>query len=170
MIIDLITLEKTPYAFDVRIAPEEIELDSEDFRLKSAVNAAGKLTKHIAQIDVEGKITADAELNCTRCLTAIDKKLDIPFKTIFVTAEVYTAAKEAELQAEDLDVSVYDGQEIDLTELIREQILLNLPEQVFCKEECKGLCEKCGANRNLIDCKCIENEVDPRWAALKNLK
>jgi uncharacterized protein len=53
---------------------------------------------------------------------------------------------------------------------VREQILLNLPEQVFCKEDCKGLCQKCGANRNLIDCKCDSDETDPRWAALKNLK
>ena len=69
-----------------------------------------------------------------------------------------------------MDVSVIEGFEIDLTELVREQILLNLPEQVFCREDCKGLCEKCGANRNLINCNCEEKEIDPRWSALKNLK
>jgi uncharacterized protein len=68
-----------------------------------------------------------------------------------------------------LDVAVYEGDKIDLGELVREQIILNQPEQVFCREDCKGLCEKCGANRNLIDCKCEEKEIDPRWAALKNL-
>jgi uncharacterized protein len=57
-----------------------------------------------------------------------------------------------------------------LTELVREQILLAVPEQVFCREDCKGLCLKCSANRNLIDCNCEEKEIDPRWAALKNLK
>jgi uncharacterized protein len=60
--------------------------------------------------------------------------------------------------------------ELDLTELAREQILLNLPSQVFCREDCQGLCQKCGANLNLIDCSCEESEVDPRWAALRNLK
>ena len=59
---------------------------------------------------------------------------------------------------------------LDLKEIIREQILLNLPEQVFCTPDCKGLCPKCGANRNLIDCNCNETEIDPRWAALKNLR
>ena len=96
--------------------------------------------------------------------------MEISFKAVFVTPENYTKAKEAELGGEDLEVSVFDGNEIDLTELVREQILLNLPIQVFCQENCRGLCPKCGANQNLIDCKCKENEIDPRWASLKNLK
>ena len=58
----------------------------------------------------------------------------------------------------------------DSVEVVREQILLAMPEQVFCWEDCKGLCPKCGTNLNLIDCKCADDEVDPRWAALKSLK
>ena len=102
--------------------------------------------------------------------TVSPTKIEIEFSAAFVTAENYTKAKEAEINTEDLDVSLIEGNEIDLAELVREQLLLNLPEQVFCKEDCKGLCEKCGANRNLIDCNCIEKEIDPRWSALKNLK
>jgi uncharacterized protein len=170
MIIDLITLEKSPYEFDFELTPEKIDLDSEDAKLKTAAHVTGKLTRHIAQTDVEGTITADLEIECTRCLEKIEKRFEIPFAAAFVAPENYTQAKEAELNAEDLDVSVLEGNEIDLGELVREQILLNLPEQVFCREDCKGLCEKCGANRNLINCNCLENEVDPRWAALKNLK
>jgi uncharacterized protein len=70
----------------------------------------------------------------------------------------------------DLDVDAITSDELDLKEVVREQILLNLPEQEFCGEDCKGLCQKCGTNLNLIDCKCEETEIDPRWAALKNLK
>jgi uncharacterized protein len=170
MIVDLFTMGNAPFAFEFTLTPEKINLESDEARLKNAVNVTGIVTRHIAQIDVEGTISAETEIECTRCLQAVEQKLDIPFEAAFVTAENYTQAKEAELNAKDLDVSVFDGQKIDLNELVREQILLNLPEQVFCKEDCKGLCEKCGANRNLIDCKCIEKEVDPRWAALKNLK
>jgi uncharacterized protein len=170
MIIDLITLENSPYEFDFELMPEEIDLDSEDAKLKTAASVKGKLTKHIAQTDVEGLIRAELELECTRCLEKIDKEFEIPFEAAFVAPENYTQAKEAELNAGDLDVSILEGNELDLSELVREQILLNLPEQVFCREDCKGLCEKCGANRNLINCNCEENEVDPRWAALKNLK
>ena len=170
MIIDLITLENSPKEFNFKVSPEEIDLSSENAKLKNAATVKGILTKHIVQTDVEGTIETEIEIDCTRCLQNIERKFEIKFEAAFVTPENFTEAKEAELNAEDLDVSVLEGNEIDLTELVREQILLNLPEQVFCREDCKGLCEKCGANRNLIDCKCEEKEIDPRWAALKNLK
>src|SRR5215213_1379313 len=169
MIIDLITLENSPYEFDFELAPEEIDLDNEDAKLKTPARVKGNLTRHIAQTDVEGIIRAELELECTRCLEKIDKQFEIPFEAAFVAPENYTQAKEAELNAGDLDVSVLAGNELDLTELVREQILLNLPEQVFCREDCKGLCEKCGANRNLINCNCEETEIDPRWKGLKDL-
>ena len=170
MIIDLIALRESPFEFEFSLAPEEIDLESNDAKLKSAAKLKGKLTQHIAQTNVEGVIRAELEIECTRCLQPIETDAEFAFNAAFVTPENFTEAKEAELNANDLDVSVFEGDKIDLTELVREQILLNLPEQVFCKEDCRGLCEKCGANRNLIDCNCIEKEVDPRWAALKNLK
>lgn len=169
MIIDLVTLEKSPHSFDLTFAPEEIDLESEDVRLQNAVKVKGILTKHIAQTDVKGEISADIKAECTRCLTAVEKKLEFPFEAAFVTEENYTEAKEAELNAVDLDVSVFEGDKIDLIELVREQLLLNLPEQVLCSENCRGLCEKCGANRNLIDCNCQEKEIDPRWRGLREL-
>jgi len=170
MIIDLITLEKSPYEFDFQLVPDQIDLESEDAVLKAPARVRGKLTKHIAQTDVEGMIEAELELECSRCLQKIDKKFEIPFHAAFVTPEHFTEAKEAELNADDLDVSILEGNEINMSELVREQILLNLPEQVFCKEDCKGLCEKCGANRNLINCNCLEEEIDPRWQGLRELK
>lgn len=170
MVIDLFTLGNSPKSFEFSLEAQEIDLESEEAILKSAVNIKGIVTKHIAQTDVEGTISTKTELECTRCLEKVERKLEFNFEAAFVTPENYTQAKEAEINAKDLDISIIEGNEIDLNELVREQILLNLPEQVFCREDCKGLCEKCGANRNLIDCKCIEKEVDPRWAALKNLK
>jgi uncharacterized protein len=170
MIVDLITLGNSPREFELRFAPEEIDLGSGDAKLKKAVLVEGTITKHIAQIETEGEINAEIEIDCTRCLQTINQDLKFNFEAIFVTPENYTQAKEAELNAEDLDVSVIEGNEIDLAELVREQILLNLPDQTFCREDCLGLCPKCGANRNLINCNCIEKEIDPRWAGLKNLR
>jgi uncharacterized protein len=170
MIVDLTNLEKSVLDFEFSLASETIDLEREDAKLVSAVEIKGKLTKGIVALTVEGKISSVAGMECTRCLQPVEHKLHIPFKTEFITAENYTAAKEAELQEQDLDTAVYEGDKIDLTEIVREQILLNLPEQVFCKENCRGLCEKCGANRNLIDCNCIEKEFDPRWSALRELK
>lgn len=170
MIIDLITLEKSPLHFSFSLAPDEIDLGEEAVKLKNTVKVEGDLTKRIVQTDVEGEISAEAEIECTRCLLATDAPLKISFSVSYVAPENYTAEREAEIREDDLQVAVLDDDKIDLTELVREQILLNLPEPFYCREDCKGLCQKCGANRNLIDCNCEEKEVDPRWAALKNLK
>ncbi len=170
MVVDLISLKDPQTAFDFSIAPEEIDLEGEAIKLKNAVKVEGKLKKGIAQTDVQGNISANIELECSRCLRPAEMSLYFPFDAVFVTAENYTQEKEAELRADDLEVSVFEGDRIDLTELAREQILLNVPTQVFCREDCEGLCQKCGANLNLINCNCKEEETDPRWSALKKLK
>ena len=170
MIVDLTTIKGANSEFDLTIEPSEIDLDDETVKLKTSVRVAGKIKKGIVQTDVAGTIAATVEVECVRCLQPVEKILDIPFSAAFVTEENYTQATEAELKESDLEVSIYEGDRIDLTELVREQLLLALPEQVFCRKDCKGLCQKCSANRNLINCNCEEKEVVPRWAALKNLK
>lgn len=170
MIIDLIRLQKSPFHFSSSLAPADVDLDGDEAKLKNEIAVEAVLTKRIVQTDVEGEINADVEIECTRCLQAADEHLKIPFSVSYVAPENYTAEKEAELKADDLQVAVFDGEKIDISELVREQILLNLPDPVYCRADCKGLCGKCGANRNLINCNCEEKEVDPRWAALKNLK
>lgn len=170
MIIELFSVKDSPHKFEFSLEPAELELEQENVKLVENIETTGELIKRIAQIDISGTIKFEAEIECTRCLQPIEKDLEIPFKVTFVAPENLNAEKEAELNDEDLDVSIYENDKIDLTELVREQIILNLPEQIFCRDDCKGLCPKCGANRNLIDCKCEEKEIDPRWAALKNLK
>ena len=170
MIIDLVTIKNSPYDFNASFSPEELNLESENAELNSSAAIEGKLSKRIMQADVEGEISADVNIECSRCLQLIEKSLKFPFNASYIAPENLTEAKEVELNESDLEVAPFDGQHIDVKELVREQILLNLPIQVFCSEDCKGLCPQCGANRNLIDCNCEEKEIDPRWAALKNLK
>ena len=115
-------------------------------------------------------IEGPAEADCTRCLKPVEHRLAIDFTISFVTPEDFAADKEREVAAEDLATDVLDSDSVDLKDVIREQILLELPEKVLCTPDCKGLCPQCGADRNLLDCKCDEREIDPRWAALKKLK
>ena len=170
MIIDLITLKESPLHFAFSLAPDEIDLDDETVKLEDSVKVEGTLIKGIVQTDVEGEIAACAEFECSRCLQTAEEQLKIPFSVSYITPESYTTEEEAELNPDDLQVSIFDGEKIDVTELVREQILLDLPEQIFCREDCRGLCPQCGANRNLIDCNCVEKEIDPRWQGLRELK
>lgn len=167
MYIDLTKLSDGYKEFDETFS---IDLEDESARLVEPCRIVGGLKKGIAQVDVEGKIRAKVEMECSRCLIPIISILEIPFKVSYITEEHYTTAKESELHGEDLDISIYDGEKIDLTELAREQILLNLPTQTFCKENCRGLCPKCGTNLNEKTCSCETKEIDPRWAELKKLR
>jgi uncharacterized protein len=74
-----------------------------------------------------------------------------------------------ELAEDDLDLYGYENEEVDLTPLFRDQVILAVPFAPLCKEDCKGLCAQCGADRNHETCDC-KPPVDPRWAALQNLK
>jgi uncharacterized protein len=169
MIIDLLQLGEHEKVFAYEIQPNEIELDEDSARLNKPVKVAGKLKKRIAQVDVSGEITGEIELDCSRCLQTQETILDITFNVEYVSAEHSTSDKEAELGEKDLEVSVYEDDKINLDELVREQILLSLPTRFYCKDDCQGLCLKCGANKNLKNCNCEQKEIDPRWSALKKL-
>lgn len=170
MIIDLKSFDDISREFSFSLRPDEIDLGAENIRLASDVSVQGDVTKHIAQTDVKGRVSSAVEIDCVRCLEPVELKLEFDFNVGYVLPEHFAVDKEKEVASDDLDIDVLSEDRIDLKEVIREQILLNLPDGVFCKEDCKGLCQQCGANLNLIDCNCKETEIDPRWAALKKLK
>jgi len=168
MIVGLGNVGKQPKSFEFAFKPNEIDLD-EGTRLTGKTVFAGKISRDGTRTHVRGSITTDVEIDCVRCLGPVDKKISVEFEDIFVDAIGEPEADEIELGVENLDESFITGDEIDMAEVVREQLILATDENVLCTEDCKGLCPKCGGNRNLIDCKCEENAVDPRWAALKNL-
>jgi len=170
MIIDLTSIGASPKEINAVFEPDSIDLAGENARIGGKVEFSGETAQIAGKPHIRGTIRADVSFDCTRCLEPVTKGLEIPFEDVFVEAGEQPARDETEIAVEELDESPVVGDKIDLKEVVREQILLALPDQVFCKQDCKGLCPKCGANRNLIDCKCADDEIDPRWAALKNLK
>ena len=167
MIVDLAKLEGSDNRFEFFIVADDLDLGTDNVTLKSNTAVSGEITKNIVKTNIIGTISVAAEIDCTRCLVPIEKHLSFGFDVSYVPSQELLKEGDAELTADDLDVEVLDGDELDLREVVREQILLNLPDQIFCKDDCQGLCQKCGANLNLIDCSCEDQEIDPRWAALK---
>jgi uncharacterized protein len=166
MIVDLPGLSQPELAFNFNSEPD---LEEEAARLTVPAAASGRLVNHAGYVEVEGLIRGTIELDCTRCLKPIIKPLGVKFKVDYVRKEDYATDIEAEVRPESLDTAVYDDEKIDLGELVREQIVLDLPAQIFCRPDCKGLCVTCGADLNDGPCECRGTEIDPRWAALKNL-
>jgi DUF177 domain-containing protein len=170
MKVDLLSVTDEPLPFDFKIAAGEIDLETEGVKVIGEIHVKGKLSKNAAKSDVKGTISAPLEIDCTRCLAPVERTLEIVFQADFVGKELFPDSKETHVENSDLDTDVLEGNELDLTQMAREQILLNLPEQALCREECKGICPTCGKDLNEGECKCGEDEIDPRWAALKDFK
>jgi uncharacterized protein len=169
MQIDLSQINEPVHRIDAVFRPDEIELDEEGIVFGDEIIFSGTLEKHIHRIDIEGNIKTKASVACGRCLKPLETQFDISFTSSFVPAEFETAETEVEVAGDDLNIEFYSGDEIDLARLVREQIVLNLPQTFLCTPDCLGLCEKCGVNKNEKTCECIEREIDPRLKVLENL-
>ncbi|HEY0004597.1 MAG TPA: DUF177 domain-containing protein [Pyrinomonadaceae bacterium] len=169
MRIELDKLEGDADSFSYIYEPGELSLDEENARLTEPPSVQGRLKRSGHEVRLRGSISAEAEVDCDRCLKPIAVPVRTEFEVTYVPAADYRAAETAELQEEDLSVSVFDEETIDIDELVREQILLALPLRALCTEDCQGLCPVCGTNRNVQPCACQTAERDPRWDALKNL-
>ncbi len=74
------------------------------------------------------------------------------------------------MDEDETEVGYYEGESLELAEVVREQILLWLPMRWICQEDCRGICSQCGANLNLEDCGCREELADDRWEALRSMR
>lgn len=151
--------------------PGSIDLEDEAAEISGIIEVSGTARQSSQIARVEGEIKTDLAVACSRCLQPVTVKFENPFSVEFVTLENYqSSSAEHELHDADFALSVYDGAQINLGEIVREQILLELPTHQLCAENCQGLCEKCGKNKNTAACDCETEETDPRWAALQQLK
>lgn len=168
MNIDLNSFDREK-VIDEKLAVEAVDLEIENAKVVGPVQMKGTVVKSAGGIEISGRLTGSVQIECDRCLEPVERPFDIELDLEFAPKQQIEGDANLELHASDMKLDEMDGSEIDLAEIAREQILLDLPQQFFCKDDCKGLCEKCGTNLNLKDCDCEDDEIDPRWAALKDL-
>jgi uncharacterized protein len=119
----------------------------------------------------QGSFRGHFEGHCSRCLQQYPFILEKSFEFVLSPAPAKSDNKKiSELNREELGLSYYSGEEINLTPLIKEQILLALPTRPLCEENCLGLCGSCGANLNFEACACSTKAADPRTAIFRTLK
>ena len=119
------------------------------------------------EVLVHGRLTATLPQTCSRCLEAYTARVDAPVEVRLVPKPA--GADSVELGADDLDVDFYDNDELDVTRVVANEVTLALPMKPLCREDCRGLCPACGANRNVAPCTCAPRPPDPRLAALRDL-
>jgi uncharacterized protein len=169
MRIELASLGGEKGAFAHTYAPDQLVLADERVRVIETPVVHGNIRQKGSRVHVTGRVTARVHSECDRCLKSVELPVDSNFKLEYVTGEEYQAQQAVELTESDLDLSVFDGDVIDIDELVTEEILLAVPDHVLCSEDCKGICAVCGVNKNSTECSCDSKEVDPRWAGLEKL-
>ena len=125
------------------------------------VLAEGTVRNTADVLMMKGTVTTCLHGVCDRCASEFDQDVQLPIDVVLVT-------EMANEENEDEGVFPLVGDSADLEDIIRTVFVLNLDSKMLCKPDCKGLCCRCGANLNEGKCTC-EKEIDPRFAALKQL-
>jgi uncharacterized protein len=164
-------LELKARLFDVTLQPGEIEFLDPKLRQTGPIRATGTaelVIDLLGEIRVKGHVKVRMEADCDRCLEPAPCMVDADFQLYYrPVTEGY--GEEKAIDEGEAEMGFYEGDGVELNDVLREFILLTLPMQRVCSEDCKGICPECGQNRNQNKCACQSATVDDRWAALKHL-
>lgn len=144
-----------------------LKAGSGDFRLAEGIPVDLRHYRAGLDIVVEGDLRGSVHGTCARCLDDYTFPLEFPFRVVLTPRNA--GVDSGELDEEDLGIGFYEGEEIDVTALVHEQAILALPTRPLCREDCLGLCSRCGANLNGDPCGCTVGAEDPRLAPLRAL-
>lgn len=123
------------------------------------------LEKRSPHYFLKNRVQVSGRFACDRCTEEFDRVLNGESRTVFSSDKEMSVANEAD----EVHYLAPDAKEIDLSDEIRETILLAVPMKMLCTEECRGLCAGCGANLNSEKCRCAPPPADLRWEALRKL-
>ncbi|NTU59886.1 MAG: DUF177 domain-containing protein [Deltaproteobacteria bacterium] len=147
-------------------------LDAElsDVRALGGLGGEANVLPSGRDVFVLGKLRVRLGYQCVRCLEPFERELAADFHVVYAKGAAEEQTGEIELKRQDLDVEVLDGNALNLTAAVEEQLVLAVEAFPVCRDECQGLCPDCGGNRNRGECRCEARPVDPRFAALASLK
>lgn len=162
---DVFTNEGQVQELDVSYDADAFTSQFGTFMIKEKSSVALKLS-NIGQSKalVQGNAKVTFALACDRCLRDVDYTFDLSFDSVVVSPD-YSGG-----DVEDEDSSkLVEGYHLNVDELIKDELLLNWPMKILCREDCRGICKVCGKNLNDGDCGCDDFVPDPRMAAIKDL-
>ncbi|MCI5649818.1 MAG: YceD family protein [Fusicatenibacter sp.] len=115
-------------------------------------------------ITITGHTELIAAIPCARCLTPVSTPFSIEFDR-----EIELNLSEEEREEKEEDSGFIEGDSLNVEGLVRNELLIQWPIRVLCKDDCKGICSRCGANLNNQTCDCDTTELDPRMAAIRDI-
>lgn len=177
MLITIPDLEREPLAFDVSLSSGEIDYGAEVTQIGPlGVSGLAELIEEhrgprevVPDIRLRAKYQGKVQVACARCLEPVEHALQGDFDLIFRPLGVDRGASEHSITTDETEIGYYEKSGLVLEDVVREQVLLSLPARTLCRQDCKGLCPRCGQNLNSEVCACDAAPVDPRWTALSDL-
>jgi uncharacterized protein len=171
-------LEREPIEFDLELAPGAVGFGEEAEQVGKLATSGQAEVIHehrgpkdiVADIRLRGQFKGNFQVPCARCVEPVEIPLEAEFDLIFRPVGADAGAPERAITAPETEIGYYQKDSLSLEDVLREQVLLSLPVRTLCKPDCKGLCPRCGKNRNLEACTCEEGPSDPRWEALAGLR
>lgn len=177
MRISVDELEREPIDFSVALPQEAIGYGDEATQIGNLA-AEGRvevLHEHrgpkeiVSDIRLKGSFSGLFEVPCARCVEPVEQRLAGDFDLLFRPSDVDATGAEHAISTPETEIGYYDNGGLALEDVLREQVLLSLPARTLCQQDCKGLCPRCGENRNQTECSCEQGPSDPRWEALAGL-
>ena len=129
----------------------------------------GRITRTGAGFLFQAELSYEQALTCQRCLAVASRPVEAEVELLLVESTREPLEGEHELEQEELNVYFVEDHILDTEPVLLEQVQLNVPMRPLCRETCAGLCPVCGTDRNLEECRCEEQTVDPRWSVLRTL-
>ena len=163
MIIDVSSiLKETGGKIDVNAKVDFADVDflGESFHFTSPIDLCGEIYNNGKSLKLTLKATGEMEVHCSRCMSPIVKELKF---------DVIEDFMQDDGEAVDEDIILFSGTKIDIGEIVLNSFFMNVDGKYLCSEDCKGLCPKCGKNLNEGSCDCEDDDIDPRWAALREI-
>lgn len=172
MFLSIREMEQRRLGFDETFPPGEVEFLDSKLRQVTPLQVAGSaelVSESLGDFRIKGRLSVEMEADCDRCLEPARLPIQADFDLYYEPMNRLERAEEVQIRTREADVGFYEGEGLELKEILRERVLLALPMQRICREDCKGICPVCGQNRNQQDCGCQPKPVDNRWAALEQL-
>ena len=157
-----IDVHSTESADTLGIAPSDLALDG-NVHIEAMISREGRI------FFVDGTIRTTLHLTCSRCAGEFSYPVDTFFHCHEEPVRKGGSEIEAALHKMDMDIDHYSGDEVELNNLFREQLILAIPMHPLCMPDCLGLCPKCGQNLNVKRCDCREEEVSSQFSVIKKL-
>jgi uncharacterized protein len=172
MIYNVAQLLKAPVGTSLRVdldPSDRLELGEERVALAGDVSGSARLHRTNQGILADGTVTAPVRLQCDRCLEPFTTTVTFPLlEQFYPTIDVNTGVALPAIE-DEMVFPIDQNHLLDLREAIRQNLLLALPMQSVCREDCAGLCPQCGQNLNEGSCDCVPEVVDDRFEALRAL-